>query len=384
MQRDAPVPPPASGPLGFPWRVWGLIAAFWTVMGVLESVKTYFAPSMGDEGRNWLRLLAANMPWWYAWLLLTPLVFALARRFPPWAPGKTVRHGALHFAAAAPLAVAHAAASSAAWWYLARPRGVGPLGETVRQIVAAYTMSGIMVYWALVGAYAAFDWHRRFRERELAAARLAVRAAQLEASATQSRLDALRMELNPHFLFNTLNSVAGLARRGDTDGAVRMLSTLGELLRVTLGQKEQEVALEQELDFLRRYLEIERVRFHDRLTVRVDVPDDLLRLPVPSLILQPLAENAVRHGVARSPGPGMVMVRAERRGDALVLEVRDTGAGFNGNGRGEGVGLANTRERLARLYGDRARLELENVPGGGARVAVTLPAGPEEDDGPGS
>ncbi|HEX8696937.1 MAG TPA: histidine kinase [Longimicrobium sp.] len=370
--------PGRGGPLGLSWREWLLVLAFWTAVGVLESVKTYFSPSIVDEGRNWLRLLAANVPWWHVWALFTPLVFLHARLF-PLTSGRLVRSALLHFACAVPIALVHIVAGTGAWWLVVgRHASEGTFRGTLEQIASGYLISDVMVYWAIVGAYTALDYRRRYRERELEAARLAVRAARLEASVTEARLSALRMELNPHFLFNTLNSVAGLVRRRENDQAVGVLATLGELLRITLGQREQEVPLELELDFLRRYLEIERVRFHDRLTVEVDVPAPLLHHPVPSLVLQPLVENAVRHGIALQPGPGRLAIRAARRGGELVLEVSDTGPGPGAVVRGGGVGLKNTRERLTRLYGERAALRLEAAPGGGTRAVVTLPLSAQE------
>jgi LytS/YehU family sensor histidine kinase len=193
---------------------------------------------------------------------------------------------------------------------------------------------------------------------------------------TEARLNALRMELHPHFLFNTLNAISGLVRRREIDAAVRMLARLGELLRVTLERGSvQQVPLERELSFLRLYLEIERIRFHDRLGVDFEVDPEVLDALVPTLILQPLVENAVRHGVARLSGPGRVGVRAARQDGKLILQVADTGAGFQaGNGGTRlGVGLSNTRARLEQLYGADAAMMLDNGPAGGALVTVTLP-----------
>jgi two-component system, LytTR family, sensor kinase len=374
-----------TGPLGFSWRMWLLKWAFWTVMVLLESAKSLLQPlPPGVRRPPPLLVVLGNVPWWYGWLLLTPLVLALARRFPPWAAGRTLRHAALHFALSIPIGLVHGAVGALGWMLIVRAPGAAlpaTAQAQVTMIALNFLMGDVMVYWALVGAYAALFHHRRLRDRELETARLAEHAARLESSATRARLDALRMELNPHFLFNTLNSVSGLVRRRENDAAVEVLAALGDLLRITLGQREQQVPLELELDFLQRYLKIERTRFHDRLSVEVDVPDELRHLPVPSLVLQPLVENAVRHGVAKSPGPGRVTIRAFPRGGELVLEVSDTGAGFVARRGGGGVGLQNTRERLARLYGGRARLELGSAPGGGARVTV---APPMDDDGAGA
>jgi two-component system, LytTR family, sensor kinase len=359
--------------LGLGPSTWAAVVGFWTMIALLDGAKTYLSPNHPTDPRNVARMLFETFQWWYLWIPLTPLVFTLARRFPLGAE-KGGRNVALHFAFAIPVSLAHTVAGAMVFWMaVASPLRGAPLEATLIPMIKMFLISGIVVYWTMVVTSSALDFHRRMRDRELEAARLAVRAAQLETSVTEARLSALRMELNPHFLFNSLNSVAGLVRRREHDKAVQVLATLGELLRVTLGQKEQEVPLEMEMDFLRRYLEIERVRYVDRLTVEEDVPAALLPLPVPSLVLQPLVENAVRYGVARQRGPGTVRIGARREGDQLVLEVADSGPGPDGTVRGTGVGLANTRERLAQLYGDRASFRLERAPGGGTRAVVRIP-----------
>jgi sensor histidine kinase YesM len=231
------------------------------------------------------------------------------------------------------------------------------------------------VYWAIVGGVQAVRASREARERQQATARL-------EAGLAEARLAALRAQLDPHFLFNTLNAVSALALRGEREGVVEALSTLSDLLRSTLGgAPTQEVALGDELALLDRYLQIQRLRFSDRLTVERDVAPETLDAAVPAMLLQPLVENAIQHGVAVRPGPTRIVVRARLDGDALHLAVLDTGPGFpdgsasgaNGNGAREGIGLANSRARLAQLYGDRQRLECRNVVGAGALVEATLP-----------
>jgi LytS/YehU family sensor histidine kinase len=184
------------------------------------------------------------------------------------------------------------------------------------------------------------------------------------------------MQLNPHFLFNTLNAVAALVRK-DPEAAEEMVTELGDFLRLTLaGSDAQEVSLREELGFLERYLKIERVRFPDRLTTTLTVEPGTEGARVPSLILQPIVENAIRHGIAGRAEPGRVEVGARRAGDALLLEVRDDGAGLRperSGPLGEGVGLANTRARLEQLYGRDGRLEIESPEGRGFRVLLRLP-----------
>jgi LytS/YehU family sensor histidine kinase len=225
----------------------------------------------------------------------------------------------------------------------------------------------LLIYWVIVVVSHAFDYYRRFREREL-------RAAELEKRLVQAKLQALQMQLNPHFLFNTLHSISSLMHR-DVEAADKMIARLSDLLRAALaGAATQEVPLRQELDLLRLYLSIEQVRFGSRLTVKLEVAPDTLEAQVPNLVLQPLVENAIKHGIEPRSRPGCIELRAHRQGETLALVVSDNGAGVNGHGTlKEGVGLSNTRARLRELYGARHRFELLPGPAGGVRIEMSIP-----------
>ncbi|HUF12803.1 MAG TPA: sensor histidine kinase [Longimicrobiales bacterium] len=361
-----------------------LILGFWILFGLLETTGTYLSARVSDYPLPFDTALLANMPFWLVWALFTPIVFWLASRF-RFQEGKAGRFAAIHFPAALVLSGLQILIAGGIYYYATRvyfwtnwPASFETtLGDFYNRWSQTYLIVDVIVYWAIVGAYSALDYHRRFRERELETARLETQTAQLEARVTDARLAALRMELNPHFLFNTLNAISALVRRGEHKEAVTMLARLGDLLRVTLERGgEQEIPLEKELEYLASYLEIERVRFRDRLTIETEVADDSSHALVPTFILQPLVENAVRHGISRSTEGGVIRVSAQRAADErLVLTVTDSGDGFRtpeGRVR-EGVGMKNTRARLDQLYGTRARLEWENPPEGGARVTVTMP-----------
>ena len=191
----------------------------------------------------------------------------------------------------------------------------------------------------------------------------------------EARLGMLRMQLDPHFLFNSLNGVSGLVRRGDEAGAVDMLARLGELLRLSLEQRDaHQVSLAREIECLQLYLAIERARFGERLVVEWAIDPALGDVLVPAFILQPLAENAVRHGIAKTPGTGRLRISAQSIAGMVSLELADSGPGLGASRNGRsGIGLANTRARLEQLYGDAAALRLENGPKCGAIVTVTLP-----------
>jgi sensor histidine kinase YesM len=228
------------------------------------------------------------------------------------------------------------------------------------RIIVSFLTSAI-----IAGLSFAVTNYERYRDREL-------RARELEARLAQSQLQVLEMQLNPHFLFNALQSIAELMH-SDVDAADRMIGRLSDLLRVSLSRfGVHELALRDEIDFLRKYLAIEEIRFSDRMRVEFDVGADVLDAAVPNLILQPLVENAVKHGVARRLEPSRVRIAAHRSNSSLLLEVSDDGPGVS-TAQGERVGLANTRARLDQLFGADHRFVLDRAPSGGMRVELSIP-----------
>ncbi|HEX8747487.1 MAG TPA: histidine kinase [Pyrinomonadaceae bacterium] len=228
-----------------------------------------------------------------------------------------------------------------------------------------------IVYWLIIWASHALNYYKRYRESELQASRL-------KAQLAEAQLQALKMQLHPHFLFNTLHSISSLLSR-DTEAARRMIARLGDFLRLTLENSgAQEVSLRDELDFLRCYLDIEAIRFYDRLTVRMEIEPQTLSSRVPNLILQPIVENAIRHGIAPRSKPGLIEIRSALRGERLRLEVRDDGPGLpaelgpSRTGR-RGIGLSNTQNRLRQLYGEGASFEMTNDVRGGLLVILEFP-----------
>jgi LytS/YehU family sensor histidine kinase len=265
------------------------------------------------------------------------------------------------------------------------PPGATPtLADQFATLLAGYLLMEFLVYGAALFAYGFVESRSRIRAVEAEQVRLQLAAvsaeadrARLEGLVSQARLRALRSELDPHFLFNSLNSVAALARRGDTDGTLSMLSRLGELLRITVDEdRDDEVSVAEEIALLELYLQIEEVRFGDRLTTCVRVDPDVRRARVPALILQPLVENAIRHGVSTVRRPVHVHVSATADHGALRLVVRDSGPGADAarlTPGATGLGLRNVRDRLELLGDPNTRLELREPPGGGMEAVVTLP-----------
>ncbi len=310
------------------------------------------------------RWVAFNSLDWLIYAVLTPFVFRASRRM-PLAGSHRARNIALHILGALALCVAWAGLGTLlrlAIFTAARR------GDMLREFISwVFTTLpfGVGVYFALVGIEHSLFFFAQARERETQAARLAAQLA-------EARLGALRMQLNPHFLFNSLNAVTVLVRDGNTGAASRMLELLSDVLRQVLRtDATHETTLTEEIEFLRAYLAIEQVRFSDRLRPTLDVDPAITQALVPRFILQPLVENALRHGIARRAGAGVLSVRARRDGSDLVLTVQDDGPGLSTGSTG--VGLANTRARLSALYGARASLEIANAPEGGAVATVRLP-----------
>jgi LytS/YehU family sensor histidine kinase len=235
-------------------------------------------------------------------------------------------------------------------------------------LLGSYFVLNCIIYWAVLGIGYGIQFYRKYREGVL-------RASHLETQLVQAQLQALKMQLHPHFLFNTLNAISTLVRKNRNKSATDMIAGLSDLLRLTLESVGvQKVPLKQELDFLETYLEIEQTRFEDRLRIQMDIHPDTLEAFVPNLLLQPLVENAIRHGIAPHSSGGCVEIKARRDEDRLWLQVRDDGPGLpEGDVLNTGVGLVNTRARLERLYGTRHRFSLSNAPTGGAVVTLEIP-----------
>jgi len=303
---------------------------------------------------------------WLVYALLTPAVFWFARRAPLTA-GSIARRVPLHLAASILLCAGWALGGTLLSLALF---GQTPYGGGTLSWFLSSLPFGVAVYFAVLGVEHAVTYFVEAREREMQAARL-------EAQLADARLGALRMQMQPHFLFNSLNAITVIVRDRDTATATRMLEQLGEMLRrVMRADRPQEVTLADELSFVRQYLGIEQVRYSDRLRPEFAVAPDVEGAAVPEFLLQPLVENALRHGLAKRVTATLVRVEARRVDQELVLAVIDDGPGLGPGGTAEvkeGVGLGNTRARLATLYGPRARLDLAENPGGGTHVTVRIP-----------
>jgi hypothetical protein len=362
--------------IGFVRRPGLALLGLWAVPVLVTTVQAYAAARAAGQPSSVTSILARGAAFWSFWLAATPAVAWLVRRVPP-APGQWARAIPTHLAASVVVSVM----AQLYYGVIRRVEG-GPippayrtLGSSLRAILLDDWLGvGMLLYAAVAGAVVAIDMTRRYRLRDTHAAQ---REAELETQLVQAQLDALRAQLNPHFLFNALNSAAMLVRANARADAVRVLGGLGDLLRhVLYGPTAHEVPLREELAFVERYLAIERVRFGDRLQVAIDVEPAALDAAVPSLLLQPLVENAIKHGAAQRTDGGRIALIARAGADLLRIEVRDEGAAMPPGWtapEGRGVGLTNTRARLDRLYGRGARLHVGADAQGAVCAVVELP-----------
>jgi two-component system, LytTR family, sensor kinase len=349
------------------------------MIGLLFAAQRIVVEKVQGAQVSWVIEGALELVWWYVWAAYTPLVMGLAKRFPLTGP-RVVLHIAIHTITSltmAPLA-------SVTQYFLSR--GLLRLvfritGPGVLQFLSPFgvsvlfmTFTGMLTYWLVVGLYQSIHFYQVAMERQTI-------AAQLETQLSHAELENLKSQLHPHFLFNSLHTI-GILMQEDVDAASHLLVCLGDLLRMALERRENEITLESELEFVRKYLEIEQTRFHDRLKVHIDVPPDLLAVFVPSLALQPLVENAIKHGISVDSAAGRLEIAAQRQNGRVWLCVRDDGPGpAPGSRLRFGVGLTNIQSRLKQLYGDESSLELTGGNGRrGSEAIITIPLRSSHED----
>ncbi len=350
------------------FKRWLVLAALWAIPGVIQAGTLYAAYSIkGDNSLSLGDALLWRIPEWQVWALATPLIVWAGRRWPvthaPW------RHVPLHVVLAAIVAIADVSVNfwCGQWigdpWYLKESLlGYMPL------MLLKTAFFELLVYSAILAVDQAVAYQRRYREVALA-------QSQLEARLVEAQLDALKHQIHPHFLFNTINSITVLMRKGEAHSAIRMLGGLSDLLRRSLTSIRVElVSLDEELDFIARFLDIETTRFPDRLRVVTDIAPDARRGSIPCMLLQPIVENAINHGIAPRVSGGCITIKASVVGALLRVEVRDDGVGLGASSReGHGVGLSNVRKRLAQLYPDAHAFTLEPGTPSGANAIIEIP-----------
>jgi len=344
---------------------WKTVVITWIAFGLYMEIQGFMSSLDSGLRPAWSDVLVSELLYALLWIPLTPLVVWLVGRF-KFEPPHGAAHLALHIAASLVLSLAHRVALLFALAVYEHVAHGSPLALDFSSLVV-YVDYGVLLYWMIWLISVSVAYAERLKERE-------VRAAEMETRLARAQLHALQSQIQPHFLFNTLNAISALVTK-DPQGARRTITLLSGLMRETLALGTlQEVPLSRELALTRQYLEIERQRFGDRLTVTVDVDPSVENALVPSLILQPLLENAFKHGLSQRRGRVGISIAAGCANGTLKLAVRNDGTGLRMDpGQPPGIGLQNTRSRLQRLYGDRAGFEMSEDEMGQVRVEVTLP-----------
>lgn len=347
--------------MSFNWRNWAIGFVIWTFLGLSFASRTYLSYIQSNTEVNWLQVYSAYMIDFYLWGAVSPFIFWLSRRFPV-ERGRILNRIILHFFVAVGLHFIVMSAACPMLWYFGYPNlNLYPtLGALMKFTLTSHVMmhQSLLVYIGTLIAGHALEYYRQLQDGK-------TRAAELASQLAQAQLAALKMQIHPHFLFNTLNSIAALLHK-DVETADRMIARLSDFLRLTLNSSETSVVrLEQELEFLKTYLEIEKIRFQHRLKVNLRISPETLDARVPNLILQPLIENAIQHGIARQTSVGHLDIEARREADRLLIRIEDNGPGLNGNRNrkrksGDGVGLSNTRARLKQFYESDFQFEIKD------------------------
>lgn len=348
------------------WRKWTFYIICWTIPALVALSYYHLNRILTASEVNWVYGVMTSMPWWYVWALMTPLILWVARQYPISKETWKRYIPSIYIPLMLVLLAIHATIN------LLLFRATGLHDTMSYALLEVHFTSRMhvngMAFWTVLGFYNAYDYYRKSQLRER-------QASKLELQLAQANLRALKMQLNPHFLFNTLHSVSALVRKNENAIAIKMLGRLGEFLRLALeNQGTQLIPLSEELDFLERYLEIEKIRFQERLQIHKEVDTRLLEHEVPNLILQPIVENAIHHGIAPHSQAGNIYIKAFQEASTLVMEVQDDGPGMKDiNAARKGVGLSNTEERLRRLYGENQAFKLLNVEEGGLLVRIEIP-----------
>jgi signal transduction histidine kinase len=349
------------------------VLAWATALGLLTAGWITVMVRLQGEDVSFADLAAYVMPFWYLWaIFFFPVVWLAQNR--PIELGALVSRSATHFGAALLISFTHTSLHVGfESLFATAPQGPSENAHAIANLLAFATLEApihLFIYGAILGVTYIVSYKRRLRERELA-------TTQLSEQLALAQVQALRMQINPHFLFNAMNSIAMLVRDRKQEEAIRTIAGLSDLLRYVLDDSaDQEIPLRRELDFIKRYLTIEQVRFGDRLSVTFDASEDTLDALVPNLVLQPIVENAIRHGIARSAAATTIAISAREEDGTVVLRVEDDGPGFTDEPphmESTGLGIANTRKRLSQLYGDDHSLEIDRDTPHGAVVRLSFP-----------
>jgi two-component system, LytTR family, sensor kinase len=347
---------------------WIILIGVWLFVGLVLSTEVYFNVRVREPDVSFMTVAMPQYVRVLYWALLTPFILRLRRTF-PFRRGKLGGSISLHVSASF-LVMAVFFLGRMAYILLREGESLAGFWEMAHRSFFGRNLIDIAFYWAVIAFGHTQQLQQRVKNEEL-------KAAQLESRLMETELKALKQQLHPHFLFNTLNTISVLVREKRNEEAVHLIARLSALLRMSLDStRVHEVTLRQEMEFLKPYLEIQKARFLDRLTVHTDIAPEALEAKIPNLLLQPLVENAIVHGVTAKNAPGTIEIKGQAKEGNLYLEVRDDGPGFSSPDQErvkEGIGLSNTRTRLSKIYGTRCQMLLRSQKGGGASVQIVLP-----------
>lgn len=356
--------------MSFSRKAWFLNIGIWTSIVVFQSVQSYTSSRSEGSVAHLGPVIVLQCATWFSWALLSPVLFKLSQEHPLenlFSFRSMVLYPLIGIASIGLQVATHTVAMilypDTGWSH-------GPFGAIYLSMLRWMVLPSLLVFVGIIGAGHAITYYRKFQDREL-------RTSQLEQQLTEARLHSLQMQLQPHFFFNTLHAIASLVRVKQNSTAVKMIARFSDLMRYTLDQADKpKTPLSQEMKFVREYLDIEQTRFADRMKVNVHINREVLKAFIPSLLLQPVVENAIKHGIARLPRKGSIDIVAHRINGDLCIEVTNDGVGYKFNGSdksGNGVGLKNVQQRLHQLYGDRHSFAIEEGRNGRVTVSLVIP-----------
>lgn len=349
---------------------WGWILSIWFGFGVIDAAQAVLTMHTEGMHHSWPKLFFSNLLDWIPWVFFTGMIVHLGRRY-PFLHWRSTKIWFVHISACTAIVFMCSAWFAAIQFFLnpyGKPGPSKPFHWFWLMYAADLFLTTVVLYGAILAIDSVLDSRARLASQQAETARLSEQLS-------KAQLDALRRQIEPHFLFNTLNSVSALIREHRNDAAVMMIAGLSDFLRRLLQDpSKQQVPLAEEMEFAQKYLDIQKVRFVDRLQLAIDVPSDLLVAQVPTLILQLLVENAIKHGIAKRAHGGLVRISATRANGTLTLSVYNDGPGLlANNAASSGIGLSNMRTRLHGLYGDAFSLDMHNLQPGGVEVSVSVP-----------